>query len=60
MMYVTFHPPDRIMKISGQGSQQLRKQGLTKISLYENFSVHTNIKVVTYLLTLHGADSLLV
>jgi len=56
----SFLPPDCITRVSGQDSQQQRKRGLTKISQNDNSTIHTNIKVVSwvkkyeYKLTFHS------
>jgi hypothetical protein len=60
MKYVSFLPPDCITRVSGLDSQQQRKSGLTKISQNDNSTIHTNIKVVSwvkkyeYKLTFHS------
>jgi hypothetical protein len=48
MMQVTFLLPDCIIRVSGQDSQQQRTQGLTKSNHCENPTIHTNIKVISW------------
>jgi hypothetical protein len=49
MMQVSFLPSDGVTSASGQNSQQQITQGFTKINQHENSTVHTNIKVVTWI-----------
>ena len=48
ILYVSFLPPDCVTTVSGQNSHQWRTRGLTKGSQHENSTVHTNIKVISW------------
>jgi hypothetical protein len=58
MLQVSLLPPDCITTVSGKGSQQQRTGGLTKISQHENPTIHTNIKVVSWVKNINNTNKL--